>query len=154
MKLYIAGPLFTCAEREFNQSLAALLKDKGYTVFLPQEFAPGSPDEDPDFFAKAFDACIEYLDEADVVVAIADGPDADSGTCFEMGYAYGNGVPIVCVRTDFRAAAEENGVNLMVSQAALVHIQDFSGSVTDIGGAIASWLAEYEGVLAAHGVPQ
>ena len=33
------------------------------------------------FFVNTFKACIDYLDQADVVVAIADGADADSGTC-------------------------------------------------------------------------
>ncbi|MEM6503535.1 MAG: nucleoside 2-deoxyribosyltransferase [Cyanobacteria bacterium P01_C01_bin.89] len=142
MKLYIAGPLFTCAEREFNQRLGKLLTDKGYTVFLPQDFAPGTP-EDKDFFANTFKACIDYLDQADVVVAIADGADADSGTCFEMGYAYAKGMPILCVRTDFRIS-EEDGLNLMLTQSASGYIQDFSGGVQDVGEAVANWLENYQ----------
>ncbi|MGD1849784.1 MAG: nucleoside 2-deoxyribosyltransferase [Cyanophyceae cyanobacterium] len=142
MKLYIAGPLFTCAEREFNQRLEKLLTEKGYTVFLPQDFVPGTA-EDEDFFVNTFKACIEYLGKADVVVAIADGADADSGTCFEMGYAYAKAMPILCVRTDFRIS-EEDGLNLMLTQSASGYIQDFSGGVREIGEAVASWLEKHQ----------
>ena len=142
MKLYIAGPLFTCAERDFNQHLAAFLEEEGYAVFLPQDFVEGIA-EDKDFNANVFKACIEYLNRADAVVAIADGADADSGTCFEMGYAYAKGMPILCVRTDFRIS-KEDGLNLMLAQSASGYIQDFKGGVQEIGGAIASWLEEYQ----------
>jgi len=37
LKIYLAGPLFTTAERDFNAALAALLRDRGHEVFLPQE---------------------------------------------------------------------------------------------------------------------
>jgi nucleoside 2-deoxyribosyltransferase len=56
------------------------------------------------------------LDNCDVVVAILDGPDADSGTRFEMGYARGRGKRVIGVRTDFRGD-EGHAVNLMLSNA-------------------------------------
>jgi nucleoside 2-deoxyribosyltransferase len=56
------------------------------------------------------------LDNCEVVVAILDGPDADSGTSFEMGYARGRGKRVIGVRTDFRGS-EDHGVNLMLSNA-------------------------------------
>jgi nucleoside 2-deoxyribosyltransferase len=48
-----------------------------------------------------------------------DGPDPDSGTCWECGYAYRK-KPIVLYRTDFRQAgdAENTPFNLMLSQSA------------------------------------
>ena len=45
---------------------------------------------------------IEAIDRCDAVVAILDGPDSDSGTCVEIGYAAGESKPIIGVRTDFR----------------------------------------------------
>ena len=56
------------------------------------------------------------LDNCDVVVAILDGPDADSGTSFEMGYARARGKRVIGVRTDFRGS-EDHGLNLMLSNA-------------------------------------
>ena len=45
------------------------------------------------------------IDWADVVVANMDGPDPDSGTCWECGYAYRR-KPVILFRTDFRAGHE------------------------------------------------
>jgi len=99
-KLYLAGPLFSLAEQRFNVDLARFLKKKGFKVWLPQAHEPR------DKTAKAiFDMDVEGLDWADMVVACMDGPDPDSGTAWECGYAFGKGKPVVCYRTDFRIPA-------------------------------------------------
>ena len=67
------------------------------------------------------------FDEADVVVAMLDGSDSDSGTALEVGYAMARGKPIVGVRTDFRKS-QDRGVNLMLSQACTRYIFDMSFS--------------------------
>ncbi|MCW5981619.1 MAG: nucleoside 2-deoxyribosyltransferase [Bryobacteraceae bacterium] len=58
---------------------------------------------------RAIEAC-------DVLVAILDGPDVDSGTAAEIGYAAGIGKRIVAYRNDFRLSADNEGaaVNLQV----------------------------------------
>ncbi len=38
MRIYLAAPLFSQAEREYNKKLAEILKGKDFEVFLPQEF--------------------------------------------------------------------------------------------------------------------
>jgi nucleoside 2-deoxyribosyltransferase len=114
MRLYLAGPLFTTAEQEFNDRLAALLRKAGYEVWLPQEH------EQRDKTAREiFLKDVEGVDWADVVVANMDGPDPDSGTCWECGYAYRK-KPIVLYRTDFRAAHEpdKSAYNLMLTESA------------------------------------
>lgn len=110
-KLYLAGPLFTSAERTFNESLARDLAFKGYQVWLPQNHEPR------ELTAKAiFDMDVQGMDWADIIVANMDGSDPDSGTCFECGYAYAKGKPIICYRTDFRGAGDIGGAkyNLML----------------------------------------
>jgi nucleoside 2-deoxyribosyltransferase len=59
------------------------------------------------------------IEDAQVVVAVLDGPDADSGTCFECGYAHKLGRPVVGVRTDLRRGGDDpgSGINLMLSRA-------------------------------------
>jgi nucleoside 2-deoxyribosyltransferase len=114
MRLYLAGPLFTTAEREFNDRVAALLRQAGYEVFLPQE------QEQRDMSARdIFLGDVAGVDWANVVVANMDGPDPDSGTCWECGYAYRK-KPIVLYRTDFRAAHEpdKSPYNLMLTESA------------------------------------
>ncbi len=116
MKLYFAGPLFSAAERSWNEELAAGLREGGHEVFLPQE-------QDPDRDAPGiFGTDVAGIDWADALVAIVDGPDPDSGTAWECGYAYGK-KPVVLVRTDFRAQTE-SGVpyNLMLTESATIRL--------------------------------
>jgi nucleoside 2-deoxyribosyltransferase len=56
------------------------------------------------------------LAEADAVLAVLDGPDVDSGTAAEIGWAAAHGTPVVGLRTDFRLAGDNPGaiVNLQV----------------------------------------
>lgn len=114
-RIYLAGPLFTLAERRFNQQLAEELQriEPSLQVFLPQDY-----DEEflgrPDFADKIFRCLMEAIDRCDLVVALLDGADVDSGTCIEMGYAMGRGKPVIGVRTDFRGS-QDHGLNLMVS---------------------------------------
>jgi nucleoside 2-deoxyribosyltransferase len=119
-KLYLAGPLFSMAEQRFNVDLARFLKKKGFKVWLPQEHEPR------DKTAKAiFDMDVEGLDWADMVVACMDGPDADSGTAWECGYAFGKGKPVVCYRTDFRISGDTKDApyNLMLSESATTRFE-------------------------------
>ncbi|OLP19716.1 hypothetical protein BST81_04035 [Leptolyngbya sp. 'hensonii'] len=110
--IYLAGPLFTQAEVAFNQQLADRLRQQGYQVYLPQQECVGITEP-----AALFATCIRGLDGAAIVLVILDGPDADSGSCFEMGYAYARGLPIVGLRTDFRGSGEHMGVNLMLTHS-------------------------------------
>jgi len=124
MKIYLAGPLFSAAERTFNNELTRLLRNKGHEVWLPQEL------EQRTMTAKQiFNKDVEGIDWAEVVVANMDGPDPDSGTCWECGYAYRK-KPVILFRTDFRAGHKLRGhlpqleeqsdahYNLMLTEAA------------------------------------
>lgn len=112
MKLYFAAPLFSAAERAWNAELAAAVRDAGHEVFLPQEREPGK--DSPGIFATD----VGGIDWAEGLVAIMDGPDPDSGTAWECGYAYGK-KPVIVVRTDFREHAGRSGpYNPMVRESA------------------------------------
>jgi nucleoside 2-deoxyribosyltransferase len=120
MKLYLAGPLFTLAEQRFNKHLAeSLCKSmSGLDVILPQERAKDLLGK-PDGLELVFKDCFAMIDACDAVLAILDGPDADSGTCVELGYAWARSKPVVGIRTDFRIS-EDRGLNLMVSHVCTV----------------------------------
>ncbi|HLN08165.1 MAG TPA: nucleoside 2-deoxyribosyltransferase [Xanthobacteraceae bacterium] len=114
MKIYLAGPLFTTAEREFNARLAGRLRQLGHEVWLPQEFEQRSMSAQ-----QIFATDVQGIDWAEVVVANMDGPDPDSGTCWECGYAYRK-KRIVVFRTDFRAIDDRKNApyNLMLTASA------------------------------------
>jgi nucleoside 2-deoxyribosyltransferase len=121
MRIYLAGPLFTQAERDWNERLAQALTKAGHTVFLPQVETQKLPHPDAGLI---FQTDLEGVRTAEAVVAVLDGADADSGTCFECGIAYALGIPIVAVRTDFRGGGDAlpgqvlATINLMLSEAA------------------------------------
>ncbi|HUT35149.1 MAG TPA: nucleoside 2-deoxyribosyltransferase [Planctomycetota bacterium] len=115
-KVYLAAPLFTQHERRWNRELARRLEQQvACSVVLPQDFKVGDCKNHPKHFGEIFRLCIEGVRDCDAVVAVLDGADADSGTCFEAGYAYALGKPIVGVRTDYRAQ-HERGTNLMLAR--------------------------------------
>ncbi|WP_435017665.1 nucleoside 2-deoxyribosyltransferase [Tundrisphaera sp. TA3] len=122
MKLYFAGPLFTQPERDWNARMAAALTEAGHSVFLPQTEVKAIATLDAD---TIFAVDVDGVRGADAVVAVMDGADPDSGTSFECGLAYALGLPIVLLRTDFRAGGDAlpgqklATINLMLSQAAV-----------------------------------
>ncbi len=138
MKIYFAAPLFTSAERAWNKQLEQLLHQLGHQVFLPQE------KESSQRTAKAiFDGDRAGLDWAEVVVAIMDGPDPDSGTSWECGYAYGK-KPIVLLRTDFRSGGERNigPFNAMLLASADLHFHLPFATVQQAADTLKSALTE------------
>ena len=58
------------------------------------------------------------IKSSDIIVAVVDGADVDSGTAWEIGYAYALGKPILGLRTDFRTLGIEGTVNLMIERSA------------------------------------
>lgn len=118
MKLYLAGPLFTYGEQQQNALLAAQLRHTfGYDCFLPQETEAnlkGAAASAKDIFLSD----VAGVANSDAIVACMDGPDPDSGTSWELGYAYALCKPAVLYRTDFRTACGDfdgQPVNLMLS---------------------------------------
>ena len=139
-RIYLAGPLFTSAERTWNEWLAGALRKRGFEIILPQaeasrHISPGGID-----FAGIFATCLEGVMSANVVVAIFDGVDVDSGTAFECGYAYSKGIPIIGVRTDLRSGGEEDGLNAMLRRCCqeFVFVPAFNNGEEIVRGLVAA----------------
>ena len=146
-KLYLAAPLFSIPERETNKRLAEGLSQRGYDVFLPQSIqAPKLPDGSLDMNV-VFRGCVEGLRQVDTVVAMVDGADADSGTAWELGYAYAHQVPTVCVRTDMRKAEQGLPVNLMIAHGTsrLIECNGYNQSLDEVVGKIVMELEDIHG---------
>ncbi len=133
VKIYLAGPLFTTPEREFNVQLATRLRALGHDVFVPHD-NPASERTGKAIFLKD----LEGLDWADGVVAIMDGADPDSGTCWECGYAYATKKPVVLFRSDLRGSGDADDIpyNAMLIGAADAHIELRLGTVDEAALAI------------------
>ena len=63
---------------------------------------------------------LKALKNADILVAVIDGADADSGTSWEMGYISALGKKVIALRTDFRRSGSHEKVNLMLEESATV----------------------------------
>ena len=116
-KIYLAAPLFSEAEREFNAKIAGILREKKYVVHLPQEVGDDSSTRDEAETGRIFEYNLKALDECDIVVAVVDGADADSGTAWEIGYAYAVKKRVILLRTDFRRVGRSEAVNLMLEES-------------------------------------
>jgi len=127
VKIYLSAPLFTHVQRQWNRALAEGLKARiaGAEVILPQDYKFGQSYNNPKDFKRIFRACVEGVRQADVMVAVLDGADADSGTALEMGIAYERGIPIVGVRTDYRES-QDRGLNLAVAGACTELLREMS----------------------------
>jgi nucleoside 2-deoxyribosyltransferase len=142
MRIYFAGPLFTTGERDFNAAVVARLRAAGHEIFLPQEqehdaFDPG----------VIFRNDRDHVDWSTVVVGIMDGSDPDSGTAWEIGYAYAKGTPIILLRTDFREWGGRTGdapYNLMLTESATEHIELSIPTVDEASDALIAALARIE----------
>jgi nucleoside 2-deoxyribosyltransferase len=138
MKLYLAGPLFTAAERAWNAQLAAALRSGGHEVFLPQDQESGKP------ASGIFATDVGGIDWANALVAIMDGPDPDSGTAWECGYAYGR-KPVVLVRTDMRVqTAYDAPYNAMLTGSADIRLDLPLASMAEVKRAVLDALATLE----------
>ncbi|MCZ7647068.1 MAG: nucleoside 2-deoxyribosyltransferase [Planctomycetota bacterium] len=141
--VYFAAPLFTLLERRANRALAkAILRElPGTEIYLPQDFKHEGKFNESHAFGRIFRDCVEHIDRADVMLAWLDGPDADSGTAFEVGYAFAKGIPVVGVRTDFRQN-QERGLNIMLARACAAFVyrpsfdEDVEGLARDIARAV------------------
>lgn len=132
-RVYLAAPLFSEAERVFNASVARLLRTHLFEVHLPQEAGDDSDARDIQEQERLFLLNKTALERSDIVVAIIEGADADSGTAWEMGYAFAQGKPVIALRTDFRRVGHHEHVNLMLELSAQV-----VGSTEDILKALQS----------------
>jgi nucleoside 2-deoxyribosyltransferase len=138
MRIYFAAPLFSAAERDWNARLAAALRGAGHEVFLPQEQEPARD------AAGIFATDLGGIDWADGVVAIMDGADPDSGTCWEVGYAYRK-KPIVLVRTDMRSTASDgSSYNAMLAESATIRVDAVAAPMDQVAREVVDALARLE----------
>jgi len=123
MRIYLAGPLFSDAERDWLDGVAARLRQEGFDCFVPHEQFGELTDLTP---AEVFRVDAEGLRSANAVVAWLDGQAVDDGTACEIGIfaqLVAGGDPhyrgIVGIVTDLRLQrrrghAVGDGMNLFV----------------------------------------
>ena len=82
MRVYVAGPLFSEAERAWLDALTARLREDGFDCFVPHENFAELADVTLD---QVYRIDSEGLQSANALVAWLDGPIVDDGTACEIG---------------------------------------------------------------------
>jgi len=82
VRLYVAGPLFSEAERAWLDDLAARLRTEGFECFVPHENFPELADVT---LEEVYRIDSEGLRSSNALVAWLDGPMVDDGTACEIG---------------------------------------------------------------------
>jgi nucleoside 2-deoxyribosyltransferase len=102
---------------------------------------------------KLFQSNLAALEATDIVLAVLDQADPDSGTSWECGYAFKIGLPIIGLRTDIRGGGDtpDGSVNLMLLQSCQAFINVPLSQRDDVEW-IASEIAEAVKRLESHGV--
>ncbi|MDR0439046.1 MAG: nucleoside 2-deoxyribosyltransferase [Methanocalculaceae archaeon] len=116
--IYLAAPLFSEAQKIYNVHLAHLLSSQHYDVYLPQKFEDTTESRSKNREELIYRRNLSALKNSDIVVAVIDGSDVDSGTAWEMGYATALGKRVIAIRTDFRRYSDNELVNLMLEMEA------------------------------------
>lgn len=116
MMIYIASPFFNEEEMRTVKRAERILKDKGYEVFSPRlhevrDESAGTPE----WSKETFKLDKAEIDASIFVVALYWGSVSDSGTAWEIGYAYGTGKPVIVVHM-----AEDS--NLMVHEGSYTNL--------------------------------
>jgi hypothetical protein len=126
MLIYFAAPLFSQAERLFNEYLTQRLEAQGFTVFLPQR--DGVEKNKPPYISMAPDErrqALFHLDKqqifaCDIFFFLLDGRVPDEGACVELGLAYcqkelqNSKKLLLGLQTDSRAAFLGSKLNPML----------------------------------------
>jgi hypothetical protein len=82
VRIYVAGPLFSAAERAWLDGLAATLRGEGFDCFVPHENFGALKELTPD---EVYRVDGDGLRAANVLLAWLDGPMIDDGSAAEIG---------------------------------------------------------------------
>ena len=140
MRVYVAGPLFSEAERAWLDALASRLRAEGFECFVPHEHFDEAPEPTS---AAIYRIDAEGLRSCDALVAWLDGPMVDDGTACEIGMfaercASGAARGIVGIATDLRLERRRErdvvggGMNLFVAGA----VESCGRIVHDVNAAV------------------
>ena len=121
-EVYIAGPLFTEGDRWYLEKIDSICKKNGLSTYLPHRDAglcPAGVKETLPFF----ETDCKSLDDSSLIIAVLHGTDIDSGTAWEIGYAYANRKTIFAIGDDIRIAKDITNINLMISNSSQIFFE-------------------------------
>src|SRR3989344_6398185 len=112
MKVYIAGPLCTEAERKFLEYIDLMCKKLGLKTFLPHRDC-GLWKSMKDVKKIAY-GDLKGFENCNFLIANLNGFNIGAGTAWEMGYAYSKGIPIIALKTDRKLAESIEDISAII----------------------------------------
>jgi len=112
-RIYIAGPLFSKPELDFNEMVDSYLAGSGYSTFLPQRDGyllsdlVASGESKSSAVKMIFEKDLLEIQRSDILVCILDGRVPDEGACVELGIAYALGKECIGLKTDTRCLMDD-----------------------------------------------
>jgi nucleoside 2-deoxyribosyltransferase len=119
--VYIASPFFNEKQLNFVKEIEKILDKAEMPYFSPRKHGilqDLSASEKARAKAHTFALNVANLDLCSQMVAVVDG--RDTGTVWEMGYAFATDVEIVSISN------EGHGINVMLAESVKAHITDLS----------------------------
>ena len=109
--IYIASPLFSVMERNFIDNIVNVISERLVLNLRNDFYIPHRDSDYTDSEILIYDENIKNLNECDIMVAVLDGGDIDSGTAFEIGYFTSQNKIVLGLLTDKRSYNEEGDLN-------------------------------------------
>lgn len=130
---YIAGPLFNEHERWYLERIDEVVRSCRFKTFLPHRDTNFKSEEDA---VGIFNTDVAGIMGKDLIVALLDGQDIDSGTCVELGIAYSNAIPAIGITTDIIRRAYSNAMpyGVCLKSLGIVH------SLDELRSSLLGWL--------------
>jgi hypothetical protein len=151
MQVYLAGPLFSPAERAFLAECARAYRDAGIDCFVPHEHELARAGVTA---ADIFAIDCRGLEQSHALVAWLDGPTVDDGTACEIGVYYGLMARgdawrkgILGLSTDLRRSRDgrpHGGLNLFVA-GLIERAGRLCWSVDEVRQQLLAWQRELTG---------
>lgn len=119
-RVYLAGPFFNPTQLALVQDIERCIKSfHGLELYSPRQdgivLQDLSPEDRKAVVRKVFQTNVDEIEKADLILAIIDG--RDTGTIWEMGYAFGKG------KSTITYSDEGYGVNVMLAGCTLAHVK-------------------------------
>ncbi|MBS9337455.1 nucleoside 2-deoxyribosyltransferase [Fructobacillus parabroussonetiae] len=120
-RVYLAGPFFSETQIAQVERLEKVLADHPQIgdVFSPRKHQHEEYEMfSPEWQKVTFASDVQAIDDADVIVALSDfdGADTDSGTAWELGYAYAKQIPVLTIKEDTET------LNLMLAKSLTAYL--------------------------------
>ena len=117
--IYVAGPLYTPAERQYLEEIDVICRKSGFDTYLPHRDGGLAP-ADGSSTIPYFEADVAAMRSCAIVVAVLNGVDVDSGAAWELGYMYAYGRPLIGIYEDTRVSDPLASINLMITSSVTI----------------------------------